>query len=206
LDDISEAMEVPFAELTDLGLHHSRDMGPVIPLSDSFLAGSAPRLRYLNLNRIPFPGLPKLLSSATHLTDLRLSNIPHSGYFSPEVMVACLSLLTSLGQLDLEFESPQSRPDQESRRPPPQTRTVLPALTQFWFKGVSEYLEDLVARVDAPRLNSFETTFFNDIVFETPQFTQFISRTPTLEAFDKVSITLSDDNGTVKLSLGRQHR
>jgi hypothetical protein len=121
-------------------------------------------------------------------------------------MVACLSLLTSLGQLDLEFESPQSRPDQESRRPPPQTRTVLPALTQFWFKGVSEYLEDLVARVDAPRLNSFETTFFNDIVFDTPQFTQFISRTPTLEAFDKVSITLSDDNATVKLSLGRQHR
>jgi hypothetical protein len=200
-EDILEAMEVPFPELTFLWLQHLDDTKPVLPLSDSFLGGSAPRLRYLELNRIPFPGLPKLLSSATHLTTLYLDYIPHSGYISPEAMVACLSLLTSLDQLDLGFQSPQSRPDQESRRPPPSTRTVLPALTGFWFGGDGEYLEDLVARLDAPRLNFFDSTFFNDIDFDVPQFTQFIGRTPTMEAFDKATVVLSDDGATIELSL-----
>jgi hypothetical protein len=72
LEDISEAMEVPFPELTDLMLSTRHDETEPIPLSDSFLGGSAPRLQFLELDRIPFPGLPKLLSSATHLTDLYL--------------------------------------------------------------------------------------------------------------------------------------
>ena len=196
--NISEAMEVRFPELTDLVLHSVDEMGPV-PLSDSFLGGSAPRLRSLILPNIPFPGLPKLLSSTTHLTNLYLDRIPHSGYISPETMVACLSQLTNLDRLSLEFESPQSHPDGESRRPPPSTRTVLPALTRFWFKGVCEYLEDLVARIDAPQLNSFESTFFNDIVFDTPQLTQFISHTPTLEAFVNASVVLWDHHASIKL-------
>ena len=199
-EDILEAMEVPFPELTFLWLQHYDIMKPVIPLSDSFLGGSAPRLRDFSLINIPFPGLPKLLSSATHLTTLYLSGIPHSGYISPEAMVACLSLLTSLGELSLEFESPRSRPDREGRRPPPSTRTVLPALTRFWFTGVCEYLENFVARVDAPRLNSFETTFFNDIVFDTPQFTQFISRPPMMEAFDKATVDLWGHGAYIELS------
>ena len=201
--DISEAMEVPFPELTDLWLRHLRNetmTEPVLPLSDSFLGGSAPRLRDLELDNVPFPGLPKLLSSATHLTKLYLGNIPHSGYISPEAMVTCLSLLTSLKTLILEFLSPQSCPDRESRRSPPSTRTVLPALTRFEFRGVCEYSEDLVARVDAPRLNFFETMFFNDIIFYTPQFTQFISRTPTMEAFDKATVILTYHHASIELS------
>ena len=199
-EDILEAMGVPFPELTYLSLQHLRkDETETLPLSDSFLGGSAPRLKYLQLANIPFPGLPKLLSSATHLTNLRLS-IPHSGYISPEAMVACLSLLTSLGELSLQFQSPQSRPGRESRRLPRQTRTVLPTLSRFCFKGVSEYLENFVARVDAPRLIFFETTFFNDIDFDTPQFTQFIGRSPTLEASEKAIVVLWDRRACIKLS------
>ena len=200
-EDILEAMEVPFPGLIHLGLQHWDETEPLLPLSDSFLGGSASRLQSLYLDNIPFPGLPNLLLSTTHLTYLRLDRILHSGYISPETMVACLSLLTSLGQLDLKFQSPQSRPDQESRRPPPQSRTVLPALTHFWFHGVCEYLEDLVARIDAPELDFLDITFFNDIVFDTPRFTQFLGRTPTMEAFDKAIVVLSDDGATIKLSL-----
>ncbi|KAN0109365.1 hypothetical protein V8E52_009337 [Russula decolorans] len=43
---------------------------------------------YEGRHGIPFPGLPKLLLSATHLVQLWLANIPHSGYISPEAMVA----------------------------------------------------------------------------------------------------------------------
>ena len=62
-------------------------------------------------------------------------------------MLTALAVLTSLETLDIEFESPRSRPDPKTRRPPPPTRTFLPALK---FDGVSEYLDDLVARIDAP--------------------------------------------------------
>jgi hypothetical protein len=168
-------------------------------LPDSFLGGSAPRLEYLNLDCIPFPGLPKLLLSATHLVNLHLTDIPHSGYISTEAMVAALSTLTNLKRLSLEFESPRSRPDWASRRPPPLTRSVLPVLTSFWFKGVCEYLEDLVTRIDAPQLGYLHITLFNQIVFDTPQFIQFISRTPLLGAFEKAFVILRNNAARVNL-------
>ena len=194
------AMQQPFPELTYLRLHSFGEMVPVVP--DSFLVGSVSRLEFLVLDHIPFPGLPKLLLSATHLTYLYLTKIPHSGYISPEAMVTVLSSLTSLSSLTLEFQSPRSCPDQASRRPPPSTRSVLPILGYFTFKGVSEYLEDLVVRIDAPRLNNLWITFFNDIAFNTPQFIQFISRTPTSRAFEKAHITLR--NGVASLDVSSQ--
>ena len=201
-EDIWEVMKVSlisFPELTYLSLEPNDKAEPVLPLSDSFLSGSVPRLQYLNLDNIPFPGLPKLLSSTTNLTILHLLNIPHSGYISPGAMVACLSLLTSLDRLVFGFRSSQSRPDRESRCPPPSSRTVLPVLTYLGFRGVCEYLEDLVARVDAPRLDFFQTTFFNDIVFDTPQIAQFISRTPTLKAFEKATFYFGDYDACIRL-------
>jgi hypothetical protein len=66
-----EALQQPFPELTHLFIWVNDYYSvPVVP--DSFLGGSAPRLEYLNLDRIPFPGLPKLLLSATHLVNLYL--------------------------------------------------------------------------------------------------------------------------------------
>jgi hypothetical protein len=152
------------------------------------------------LTSIPFPGLPNLLLSATHLVHLYLHNIPHSGYISPEAMATCLSMLTSLEELQLGFESPQSCPDQENRRSPPPTRSVLPALMAFFFKGVNEYLEELVARIDTPRLYYFSTTFFNDIVFDTPELIQFI--TPTFEAPKDVHVVF--DSRAAKVILQPQ--
>ncbi len=178
LKKVLAAMQKPFPEMTNLQLHTSHKSAPVVP--DSFLGGSAPRLRHLDLERIPFPGLPKLLLSAIDLVTLRLHNIPRSGYFSPEAMVTCLSVLTSLKEICLEFESHPSRPDWESRRSPARTRVVVPALTYFRFKGVSEYLDDLVVHIDAPRLNCLYIVFFNQINFDTAQLGQFISRTPRL--------------------------
>ena len=196
------AMQQPFPELTNLDLTSCNDKSnetmAVVP--DSFLGGSAPCLEYLFLNRIPFPGLPKLLLSTTHLVTLLLYDIPHSGYFSPDRMVAALSTLTGLKTLTLRFESPRSCPDQASRRPPPKTRSVLPGLTFFQFKGVSEYLDDLVACIDAPQLNKLDIIFFNDIVFDTPQLARFISHTPKSQALKSVHITLQDQGARIGFS------
>ena len=190
------AIHMPFPELTQLllGSHG----GPVFP--DSFLGRSAPRLQEISLLSISYRGLPKLLLSATHLVYLEYCNIPHSGYISPEAMATALSTLISLKTLALGFRSPESSPDQESRRPPPLTRSVLPALTTFWFKGVSEYLDYLVALIDAPQLNGLFIIFFNQIIFDTPQLIQLVNRTPMFKAPEKAHVTFGDRAALVKLS------
>jgi hypothetical protein len=114
--------------------------------------------------------------SATHLVHLALREIPHSGYFSPEVIVTALALMVNLECVIIQFISPLSRPDRESRSPPPPTLIVLPALTRCEFRGASEYLEDFVARIDAPSLNSTDITFFPQPIFDLPRFAQFMGR------------------------------
>ena len=189
-------MQQPFPELTYMELYMDEGTAPIVP--ESFLGGSAPLLEHLRFGRIPFPGLPKLLLSTTYLKTLHLYNIPHSGYVSPDAMVTALSTLTSLKELTLSFQSPRSCPDLASRHPPPSTRSVLPVLTIFRFKGASEYLEDFVELIDTPRLNKSLITFFNDFEFETPQFRQFITRTPMLRALLQTHITLLDDVAVVR--------
>ena len=180
LEKVLAPMQVSFPKLTSLRLISDGEMLPVIP--DSFLDGSAPHLRYFALDGIPFPGLPNLLLSANHLVDLFLTNIPHSGYFSPESMIALLSVLSSLRKLSLKFQSPQSLPQRETPPPPPPKRSVIPTLDYFLFKGVVEYLEDLVTFIDTPQLKYFFITFFNQIDFGTSRLAQFINRhrTPKL--------------------------
>jgi hypothetical protein len=198
LEKVLAAMQEPFPGLTFLGLSSSEEPVPIVP--ESFLSGSAPLLRFLLLRGIPFPGLPKLLLSATNLVTLYLWNIPHSGHISPDAVVTALSALTSLQFLNLGFRSPRSHPDQASRLPPPLTRTVLPSLTGIRFQGVCEYLDDLVARVDAPELFNLHMTFFNDVVFDAPQFIQFISRTPTLKLVEDAHVVFGHGKAIINSS------
>ncbi|KAI0286414.1 hypothetical protein BC826DRAFT_972593 [Russula brevipes] len=189
-------MRDPFPELTFLYLGTIKKE-TVFVLPDSFLGGSAPRLRVLRLYGIPFPAVPKLLSSASGLVDLHLLGIPHSGYVSPEAMVTCLSALTRLEWLHIQFRSPRSRPDQPS--PPRSIRTVLPSLTSFLFRGVSEYLEDLTSRIDAPLLSDLNITFFNQLIFNTPRLCSFISDAEKLRSRSQAHMTFDSDS--VELSL-----
>ena len=193
LKNALEAMQKPFPELTDLVIwsYHDRMTSPVVP--DSFLGGSAPRLRRLSLHHITFPGLPKLLLFATHLVELYLYNIPHSGYISPETMVNVLSALTSLGSLHLQFYSPLSRPDQATQHLPPPKHFSLPVLTKLKFKGASEYFEDLVSRIDVPQLSTLYIALFEQTVMGTLQLVQFISCTPGFKVLEtaRVEVGLS---------------
>jgi hypothetical protein len=197
MEKVSAAMGEPFPELTDLWLKPWDEMVAAFP--DSFLGGFAPRLRSLWLDCIAFPGLPRLLLSATGLVALRLLDIPHSGYVAPDAMVTGLSALTHLRTLQLHFKSPQSFPAEESQPPPPRARFALP-LGDFYFRGVSEYLDDFLARIDAPELNYLGISFFNQIDFDAPQLVRFLNRTPSLKKFEKACITFGSGAVGVKLS------
>jgi hypothetical protein len=199
LEEVLAAMQVPFPELTYLYLHLFSDGETSPVILDSLLGGSAPRLQIFDLDGIPFLGFPKLLLSATHLVCLRLVNIPHSGYISPEAMVTLLSALSSLDELSLGFRSPQSRPGSESRTLHPPKRSILSVLHEFCFKGVTEYLEELMARIDTPRLNGMDITFFNQIDFDCPRLAQFINCTPNLRARDEAHVQFDDSTACITL-------
>ncbi|KAI0293309.1 hypothetical protein B0F90DRAFT_1763252, partial [Multifurca ochricompacta] len=193
-------MQQPFPVLTHLYLSSPEsENGITITLPDNFLGGSAPRLWRFTLRGIPFPGLPKLLLSTRDLVFLYLDNIPIGGYISPDLMVnQCLSSLPYLALLNILFQSPTPTPTRP--RPPSSIRIVLPALGKFLFRGTSEYFEDLIARIDAPQLIDLRTTFFNQLIFQVPQLSQFISRTEKLDYFNKADVSF--DGSTRKVSIG----
>ena len=192
-------MEDPFLVLTSLLLRSQIRNVPALP--DSFLGGSAPRLKTLSLHGIPFPALPNLLLSTRDLVELHLWDIPLSGYITPDAMVTCLSALARLERLILEFESPRSRADRETRSAPSLTRVVFPALASLYFQGDSEYLEDIVARIETPLLNSFNITFFNQLIFDTHFLRYFISRTEMFKAPHRAQVTFTEGEVNVGLYL-----
>ena len=203
MEEICTVMREPFPDLTDLRLGADPELDTVPPLPDSFLGGSGHRLRSLTLEFIPFPALPKLVLSARHLVLLHLHAIPDSGYISPEAMVTCLSMLTCLESLALGFESYQSPPDLDIRRPPHPTRTALTTVTNFDYIGVSKYLEDFLAIIDIPQLGDLKIYIF-EIDFDNTQLSQFISRTPTLKARDEALVELYRDRARVEAPLYSQ--
>ena len=190
-------MKKPFPALSYLHLSSGDEGGPVLP--GSFLGGSAPRLSIIDLERIPFPGISKLLLSTHDLVYLRLWRIPSSGYISPEALVSSLSALTRLQELVFGFLSPRSRAVRESRHPPPLRRIVLPALTWLQFCGDSEYLEDIVSRIDAPLLDSININFFNQLLFDTPRLRHFINRTEGFRAPRQANVVFEDNYVEVTL-------
>ncbi|KAH9163240.1 hypothetical protein EDB89DRAFT_2234326 [Lactarius sanguifluus] len=173
LGEMATAMQKPFPVLIHLDASLDNGNAPALPAN--FLGGSAPCLQTIHLHNIPFPALPSLLLSASHLVKLELHNIPPAGYISPEAMVASLAALPKLETFIIEFQSAISRPDRIHL--PPVTRTILPALTYFEFQGASEYLEDFVARIDSPQLDQICTVYLNQIDdIQVAQLSEFIDR------------------------------
>jgi hypothetical protein len=92
--------------------------------------------------------------------------------------------------LVIGFEFRLSFHDRGSRRPPPPTRTVLPALTRFEFQGVSDYLEDLVAQIATPLLESLWITLIRHPIIDIPRLAQFIRRTTMFKTLNEAHVDL----------------
>ena len=198
LERLATVMQEPFPVLRHLDLSYYGQTPSVLP--DTFLGGFAPRLQSLHLSGIPFPALPKFLLSARGLVSLRLWRVPHNGYISPEAMVTCLSALTNLKFLTLRFQSPSSFPNRGSQHPLPLTRVDLPALTKLEFQGVSEYLDDLLVRTNAHVITSTTITFFNRVIFDIPQLSEFVGRTEALGSVKRAELFFSEHFARLSVS------
>jgi len=194
-------MQEPFSILRTLSLGCNARSPPVI--SDMFLGMSAPRLQRINFRHVPFPTLPKFLLSTRGLVELHLEDIPSTGYISPDVMVTSLAMLTRLRSVAISFLSRSSFPKNlTTQSPPPPTRTVLPALTAFMFGGVSEYLEDLMARIDTPLLDHLNLQFFYQRTSGIPQLPQIIHRIEKCKTPHKAYIVFQHYRAEISLTSG----
>src|SRR6267142_2188657 len=187
LEKLAAAMQQPLPTLKSCCLTSFDKSVAVLP--ETFLGVSAPLLETFILRGIPFPTFPKFILSST-IRDLFITDIPHSGYISPNAMVACLAALPNLEYLYIGFRSPLSRSPQIT--PPPRTRIVLPALTRLCFWGVSEYFEDFVAQIDTPLLNDLDITFFMDLIFEIPRLRHFVGRAERFKPLNKAVMEFKD--------------
>lgn len=207
--ELFEMMQVPFTALTYLHLTGPAEADLMLDLPAQFLGGFAPCLQYLRLTYISFPALPKLLLSARGLVSLEVEYTCTSGYayISPEEMVGGLAGLTRLRNLCIKFQLPELPPYSDERPEerelldlPLATHAILPALTQFEFAGENQYVEDLVAKIDAPGVEDVEIEYFAAEV-ETRQLSRFIGRTANFEfaQFKRAQVTYYPDKARIKL-------
>ncbi|KAI0294214.1 hypothetical protein BC826DRAFT_354722 [Russula brevipes] len=137
LEILAAVMKKPFPLLTSLRISLWEATRMVLP--DSFLGGSAPRLRSLHLDYVKFPAVWTLLSSSSDLR--KLSLILGSEHISPDTILSCLSARTRLTTLHLDFGLAPSYSDREGP-----TRVVLTALTHFSWKGTNDVRPRVHAR------------------------------------------------------------
>jgi hypothetical protein len=165
----------PFPVLTKLWLSRKDWPDPILP--SGFLGGSVPWLQEFKLDAIAFPELPTFLLSARDLVTLHLTQIPPAGYILPEAMVASLALLTRLTTLSIGLHRSTNSLDQLDPAPVTPTRIVLPSLISIEISCDCRYVEDLVARIDCPRLKGFDLYLdYSSVDLQLSQVFEFINR------------------------------
>jgi hypothetical protein len=115
------------------------------------------------------------------LVALTLSDIPPSA-FGPSYLHARLSQMPQLESLIITFCSPLPNREvkQQLLKAPIRMDATLPNLRFFGFRGVSAYLDSLVARITAPLLSTFHIHFFNQLTFSIPHLSQFLNATENI--------------------------
>jgi len=187
LVNLAEVMQEPLPALRYFHLTSTDDS--ILDIPGTFLGGSAPRVQLFILRGIPFPSFPEFVVSSNCIVFLDLSDIPPSGYITPDDMATCLAALPKLNYFCFGFRFPVSRPFYTSS--PPVTRAVLPALTRLTLDGASGYFEDFVARIDTPLLKRLYVSFFKRPKFDIPQLHDFIDRTASLRPFKQAYMKIS---------------
>jgi hypothetical protein len=130
------------------------------------------------------------------LVTLFLDDIPRSAYFPPTYLLTRLSLMPHLEHLSITFHSPLPNRDVERQLldTPVTMHITLPNLRSFSFKGVSAYLEGLLAPISAPVLCALQIHLFSQLTFTVPRLLQFMDDTSATLNFSTVQLAFNNDS------------
>ena len=169
---VVEVMDRQFPVLERLFIWpRTEDDGLVIPSTFQ-----APRLGMILLSHAHLHLQSPLLGATANLTFLMLLNVPLSAYFQPSYLVAQLSSMPHLERLSIGFKSPI--PTRDIERQPLHTLIqphVTLSLRILYFRGVSAYLEQLLAQINSPLLEVLQIHLFNQLNPTIPHLLQFIN-------------------------------
>ena len=168
----------------------TEDKSTILIFSEAF---QAPLLRHLTLGGFALPIGSRILTTAVGLVTLSLAMVHPSTYFHPNTLLQWISLMPQLETLAIYFEFPIPNRDVERQltHMPIIAPVTLPNLHYFSFHGVSTYLEALVRRVTAPRLEKIDIDFFNRLMFFVPHLQQLTNTAENLR-FDSARFRFSD--------------
>ena len=152
-----------------------------------------PNLRHLMLEGFTCPIRTRLHPTAVGLVALYLAVYHPSSYFQPNVLLQWISFMPQLECLTVLFTFPVHNRDVERQftHAPIATHITLPNLRLFWFRGVTAYLEAVVCRITAPRLESLQIRLFKQLTFSVPRLVQFLNTTENIW-FDNAVFTFGD--------------
>lgn len=190
------ALNEYFPNLERLSILSTTDDDASLVMPQAF---QAPRLSHLTLLGVTLSAEPRSLTYTVSLVALSLTIPRVFVYLPPEDLAAQLQSVPLLEELSISFSAPTPRPRVRIHAMD-RTPAALRFLRRFVFRGVSAYLEGLLARISAPHLRNFDVTLFNQLLFALPVLSQFISTTAELRFpvakvnFNQTSISISLSN------------
>ena len=153
----------------------------------------APNLHHLTLRGFTYPIRSRFHPTAVGLVTLYLTIRHPSAYFQPNVLLQWITFMPQLESLAILFSFPVPNRDVERQltHSPITIHITLLNLRLFWFRGVSAYLEAVVGRITAPRLDKLQIRLFKQLTFSVPCLPQFMNTTENLR-FDNAVIMFKD--------------
>jgi hypothetical protein len=166
--------------------------GTALKLPETF---QAPRLRHLMVIGFAFPIGSQLLPNAASMVTLCLKVNHPDAYFKPNTLLQWISSMPQLETLVISFfvSIPNRDVERHSLVTPITPHVTLPNLRFLVLEGVSAYIEAVLRRITAPRLEKFDLWFFKQLTFSVPRLQQFMSTAANLR-FDSAKFEFRRDN------------
>ena len=189
--------EYPILEYLIIG-HVVENRSSILMLPETL---QAPHLRHLAL--FGFFALPiesRLLTTAVDLVTLYLIMVRPSTYFHPNTLLQWLSFMPLLENLIICFflPIPNREVERQLAHAPIMTPVVLPNLHRFAFQGVRTYIEAIIHRITAPRLEKLQIHISNQLTFPVPRLLQFVSTTENFR-FKSAKFVFADQEIAVEV-------
>ena len=166
--------EFPILEYLVVGSPLKDDTALVLPETLQ-----APNLCHLFLNNVACPIRSRLHLAAASLVALILTINHQSAYFQPNVLLQWLSYMPQLEVLAIIFLLPVPNREVERQLTHMQipTHITIPNLRFFGFRGVNAYMDAVVRRVTAPRLEELRIQLLEPRTFSFPCLAEFMDTT-----------------------------